>query len=240
MSTATFERECAEEIEAMGKDAELARMSKEWLLASCKHKYGYHFSWMGRPVIQLPTDLMMMQELIWKIRPDVVVETGIAHGGSLIFYASMLSLLNNNGFVIGIDIDIRPHNRKEIESHPMYSHIVMVEGSSVDNNVFQSVRERASGKKVLVCLDSLHTHEHVLQELRLYSSLVSFGSYVVVFDTTIEYFPQPGNRPWGPGNNPHTAIQTFLAETDAFEADSAIDAKLQISAAPGGYLKKIR
>ncbi|GHS90445.1 hypothetical protein AGMMS49957_16470 [Synergistales bacterium] len=142
--------------------------------------------------------------------------------------------------MIGIDIDIRAHNRKEIENHPLYSRIVLLEGSSTDKEIAEKVHERTQGKTTMVCLDSHHTHEHVLSELRLYAPLVSVGSYAVVFDTGVEFAPKPANRPWGPGNNPYTAVQAFLNETDGFEADRTIDAKLQISAAPGGYLRRVR
>jgi cephalosporin hydroxylase len=184
-----------------------------------------------------------MQEIIWRTKPDLIVETGIAHGGSIIFYASMLELLGGRGSVIGVDIEIRPHNRAEIEAHPMARRITMVEGSSTDEDTVRRVRELANGyERVLVVLDSNHTHEHVLRELELYSPLVRRGSYLVVFDTVIELAPAelfPG-RPWAPGNNPMTAVREFLARDDRFVVDHDLDNKLLISVAPGGYLRCIR
>ena len=174
------------------------------------------------------------------MKPDLIIETGIAHGGSLIFYASMLELLGNNGQVLEIDIDIREHNRVEIEKHPMYKRITMIEGSSIDENVVQNVRDFAKDKKkVLVALDSMHTHDHVLKELELYSPLVTKGSYIVVFDTIIEDMPKDffPDRPWSKGNNPKTAVWEFMKNNDRFEIDKKIENKLLITVAPDGYLK---
>lgn len=206
-------------------------------------KYSYNFSWLGRPIIQYPQDIMAMQELIWQVKPDLIIETGIAHGGSLIFYASMLELLGGDGELIGIDLDIREHNRIEIEKHPMYKRIEMLEGSSTDPEIIDSVKELAKGKKsVMVVLDSNHTHEHVLEELRLYSPFVTVGSYCVVFDTIVEDLPDDffSDRPWGKGNNPKTAVHEFLKENDSFEIDDNVENKLLITVAPDGYLKRIK
>lgn len=184
-----------------------------------------------------------MQEIIWRVKPDLIIETGIAHGGSLVFYASMLELLGNDGQVVGIDIDIRPHNRVEIEHHPMFKRIVLLQGSSVDDEVAEQVRSLAQGKRsVLVCLDSNHTHAHVLRELELYSSLVTKDSYLVVFDTIIEDMPVGSftDRPWDKGNNPKTAVWEFLKTNDRFEPDQEIPNKLLITVAPDGYLKCVR
>jgi cephalosporin hydroxylase len=183
-----------------------------------------------------------MQEIIWKIKPDLIIETGIAHGGSLIFYASMLELLGGNGQVVGIDIDIRKHNRVEIEKHPMFKRITMIEGSSTEEKIVEEVRRLAEGKKVLVCLDSNHTHEHVLCELELYAPLVSVGNYCVVFDTIIEDMPAGSfsDRPWDKGKNPKTAVYEFLKNNDYFEIDKNIENKLLITVAPDGYLRRIK
>jgi cephalosporin hydroxylase len=211
-------------------------------LESNKAKYSYNFSWMGRPIIQYPQDMIAMQEIIWDVKPDLIIETGIAHGGSLVYYASLLELIGN-GEILGIDIDIREHNRKAIEVHPMFKRIQMIEGSSLSEEVIRQVKARAAGKKkVLVSLDSNHTHEHVLQELKLYSEFVSMDSYLVVFDTIVEDLPDnylPG-RPWRKGDNPKTAVHDFLEQNDQFIIDQSIDNKLLISVAPGGYLKKVR
>jgi cephalosporin hydroxylase len=230
-------------IETMAADADLAKLSHAFFLKTCEHRYSYNFSWLGRPVIQYPQDLIATQEVIWSVKPDLIVETGIAHGGSLIFYASLLELIGGPGNVIGIDNDIRAHNRTAIEAHPLLRRISMVQGSSVDAAVARSVSEAARDKqRILVVLDSHHTHAHVLRELDLYSPLVRAGSYVIVFDTAIEQMPADAfpHRPWGPGNNPHTAVQEFLSRNDRFAVDSAIDNKLLISAAPGGYLRCVK
>jgi cephalosporin hydroxylase len=198
---------------------------------------------MGRPIIQFPQDIIAMQEIVWKVRPQLVVETGIAHGGSLIFYASMLELLGGDGVVLGIDIDIRAHNRAEIEKHPMFKRIKMIEGSSVDENVVSQVYEFAKDKTpTLVVLDSMHTHDHVLKELNAYSPLVTKDSYIVAFDTVVEDMPDNffQDRPWGKGNNPKTAVWEFLKSNDQFEIDKEIDEKLLITVAPDGYLKRIK
>lgn len=189
----------------------------------------------------MPQDLVAMQEIIWATKPDFIIETGIAHGGSLIFSASMLELIGK-GKVIGIDIDIRQHNRIEIEKHPIYHRIFMIEGSSVDEHVAEQVKMRTTGaKSVIVCLDSNHTHDHVLKELHFYTPLVSIGSYCVVSDTGIEYLSKDmiEDRPWGPGNNPLTAVWEFLKTNKEFEIDKSIEQKLLITSAPNGYLRRL-
>ncbi|PSB00899.1 cephalosporin hydroxylase family protein [Merismopedia glauca] len=221
----------------------LQLLTQKWFVDSCKQKYSYNFTWMGRPIIQYPQDIVAMQEIIWQIQPDLIVDTGIAHGGSLVFYASMLELIGNNGQVLGIDIDIRSHNRVEIEKHPMYKRISMIEGSSIDEKVAAAVYEFAKGKqRILVTLDSNHTHDHVLRELELYSPLVTKGSYLVVFDTAVEDLPDDffPDRPWGKGNNPKTAVWEFLKTNERFEIDRSIESKLLITVAPDGYLKCIK
>jgi cephalosporin hydroxylase len=196
---------------------------------------------MGRPIIKYPNDILILQEMIWNLKPDYIVETGIAHGGSIIFSSSMLELLGH-GEVIAVDIDIRQHNREEIEKHPMAKRITMIEGSSVDPTIVNSIKEKVKGKKVLVCLDSNHTHEHVLEELRLYADMVNVGSYIVCPDTFVEYFPKGycDDRPWDVGNNPMTALIAFLKEDDRFIIDKDIDNKLMITEGFDGYLKRIK
>jgi cephalosporin hydroxylase len=238
----------AQNITELGADNGLKSFSRAWQVEAAKHNYIYNFSWLGRPIIQLPQDVFAMQELIWSIQPDLIIETGIAHGGSLIFSASMLELNAacggpEQGEVLGIDIDIRVHNRKAIEGHPMSKRISMIQGSSIAPEVIEQVRARAAGKqRVLVCLDSNHTHDHVLAELKAYAPLTSAGSYCVVFDTAIEEVPaaMSGDRPWGPGNNPMTAVREFLKSTDRFEIDRDIPNKLLITVAPDGYLRCIK
>jgi len=233
-----FDEEKNRNIAAMASDSELRQLGLDLMHDTAKYKYTYNFTWLGIPVIQFPQDLCAMQEIIWKARPDLIVETGIAHGGSLIFYASMLQLLGSDGRVLGIDVDIRPHNRARIEAHPMATRIDMISGSSTDSRVVLQVAAHAAGKKTVVVLDSNHTHEHVLAELEAYSPLVSKGSYLVVFDTTIEDQPEGffAGRPWGKTNNPKTAVWEFLRSNDRFEIDKSIEAKLVVTVARDGYL----
>jgi cephalosporin hydroxylase len=238
-----FNREKKENIKKIIENTHLASISKDWLIEVSKCKYSYNFTWLGRPIIQFPQDIIAMQEIIWQIKPDMIIETGIAHGGSIIFYASMLELIAQNGLVVGIDIDIREHNRIEIEKNPMFKRIKMIQGSSIDEEIFKKVKKYARHrKKVMVVLDSNHTHDHVLNELRLYSPLVSVGSYVVVFDTIVEDMPTDffPNRPWGRGNNPRTAVREFLKENDRFKIDNDIGGKLLITVAQDGFLKCIK
>jgi cephalosporin hydroxylase len=221
----------------------IQKISRAWLDEATRCKYVGNFTWMGRPVIQIPQDLIALQEIIWRVKPRLIIETGIAHGGSLVFHASLLKLARKHGRVVGIDVDIRRHNRIEIEKHPMAKRITMIEGSSVAPDVIKKVRALAKKKNpVMVILDSNHSHEHVLEELKAYSPLVTKGSYLVVFDTAIEDTPDElwKNRPWGKGNNPKTAVAEFLRMNDRFEIDAEIENKLMITAAPSGYLKCAR
>lgn len=237
-----FQQERDAEITRMANDADFADLSNRWMQRSIQHRYSYNFTWLGRPIIQYPQDLVAMQEVLWTVRPQLVIETGVAHGGSLIFYASILELLGE-GRVLGIDIDIREHNRQAIEAHPMFSRIDLLQGSSISPSILEEVSRRVQGVgPVLVCLDSNHTHDHVLEELHRYADFVSVGSYLVVFDTIVEYLPADSNgqRPWGPGDNPWTAVQRFLELRDDFALDSRLESKLCLSVAPGGYLRRVR
>lgn len=236
-----FRNERSADIEAMAKDKELQRKSLDWMLHADKYKYTYNFQWLGRPIIKFPSDIVVSQEIIWQVQPDLIIETGIAHGGSVIFSASMMALLGGAGRVLGIDIDIRSHNRREIETHPMAKRITMIEGSSTDPDVLAQVREIAkSCERVMVFLDSLHTHEHVARELELYAPLVSVGSYLVLPDTFIEHFPKGyyADRPWDVGNNPMTAMRDFLQLNPNFEIDQETCSKLSITEAIDGYLRR--
>jgi len=197
---------------------------------------------MGRPIIQYPQDMIAMQEIIWEVRPDLIIETGIAHGGSLVFYASLLELIGE-GEIVGIDIDIREHNRREIEKHPMFKRIKLIEVSSISKEVVDQVKDTVKGKsRILVLLDSNHTHDHVMHELNLYAPFVSKNSYLVVFDTIVEDYPKGSikDRPWDTGNNPKTAVHQFIKENESFIIDQKIDNKLLISVSPNGYLKRIK
>lgn len=242
-----YKNEVAENIRQLGEDKDVQALSRIWSRETNQHKYTYNFSWLGRPIIQYPQDMVVMQEIIWEVKPDLIIETGIAHGGSLIFSAAMLELVasctGSEGEVFGIDIDIRAHNREAIEAHPMFKRISMIQGSSIAPETIEQVKAKAAGKqRVLVCLDSNHTHEHVLAELEAYAPLTSVGSYCVVFDTLIEDMPADmfPDRPWGPGNNPKTAVREYLKTHSEFEIDKRIDHKLLISVAPDGYLMRVR
>ena len=236
-----FKQERTERVASYAGKAELKAAADTFNVVSNRDQYSYNFSWMGRPIIQYPQDMMAMQELIWDIKPDLIIETGIAHGGSLIYYASLMELIGK-GEVLGIDIDIREHNRREIEAHPMFKRIQMIQGSAIDEDLVTEVARRAEGKQtIMVCLDSNHTHAHVLRELELYAPFVTVGSYCVVFDTIVEDMPKGAyDRPWDVGNNPKTAVWEYLKHNDNFEIDHQIDNKLLISVAPEGYLKRVK
>ncbi|MCS3802500.1 cephalosporin hydroxylase [Chromobacterium alkanivorans] len=252
-----FAREVEQNIQGLAEDQELQQLSRVWTREVARHKWSYNFAWMGRPAIQFPNDAWAMQELIWQVKPDLIIEAGIAHGGSLVYYASLLAMLDmceavESGVacdpaktrrkVLGLDIDIRSHNRVAIENHPMANWIQMIEGSSVAPETIAKVADIAKGyRRILVSLDSNHTHEHVLAELKAYAPLVTAGSYCVVFDTIVDEMPAElsANRPWGPGNNPKTAVREYLAQHPEFEIDADIHHKLLITVAPDGYLKRI-
>jgi cephalosporin hydroxylase len=254
-----FEREVQDRIASNAEDETLKDSAQAFVRPSITSKYSYNFFWLGRPVIQYPQDIVAMQEIIWSVKPDLIIETGIAHGGSLIFSASMLELNaacggQQDAEVLGVDIDIRAHNRKAIEEHPMFKRISMIEGSSIAPEIIEQVTAAAARKqRVLVCLDSNHTRDHVLAELEAYAPLASLGSYCVVFDTIIEDLSAEmcPDRPWGPGNNPKTAVWEYLRRLNEegrkasdgtrlfYEADRTIESKLLITAAPDGYLRRI-
>ncbi len=264
-----FEQERQTNIADLSRDQPLRILSLKWLQDSLRYKYSYNFSYLGRPIIQYPQDMVAIQELIWVIKPDIIIETGIAHGGSLIMSASMLALLDycdavekrqtldphaTHRRVLGIDIDIRAHNRAAIEAHPMSHRIDMIQGSSIAPEVVAKVHNAAAGyQRVLVILDSNHTHDHVLAELEAYAPLTTPGSYCVVFDTIIEDLPDSmfPDRPWGKGNNPKTAVWEYLRRLKEekrtaadgtpliLEIDSALESKLLITVAPDGYLRRV-
>ena len=243
----TFNEEVNERITESGNDLALTESGLAFTKASVAAKYSYNFSWLGRPIIQYPQDIVAMQELIWSVQPDLIIETGIAHGGSLIFSASMLELNAacggpQNAEVLGLDIDIRAHNREAIMGHPMSRRITMLQGSSIAPRIIEQVIAKAAGReRVMVCLDSNHTHDHVLAELNAYAPLTSVGSYCVVFDTIVEDMPADmfPDRPWGPGNNPKTAVREYIESHPEFKVDKQMDFKLLVSVAPDGYLRRI-
>ncbi|MCJ9754319.1 cephalosporin hydroxylase family protein [Neorhizobium sp. BETTINA12A] len=253
-----FTKEVEARVAAVPGNKELTDSAAQFMRTSIASQYSYNYFWLGRPIIQYPQDMVAMQELIWTVKPDLIIETGIAHGGSLILSASMLALLELSEAaekgevvdpakpkrkVLGIDIDIRPHNKAAIEAHPMASRIEMIQGSSIAPEIMDQVRKVAAGySRILISLDSNHTHEHVLEELKLYAPLTSVGSYCVVFDTVVEDLPKElaGNRPWGPGDNPKTAVFEYLKTHPEFEIDKSIENKLLITVAPDGFLKRVR
>jgi cephalosporin hydroxylase len=265
-----FQEEVARNIDALGRAHDMHDLSLKWLRGTLPYHYSYNFTWLGRPIIQYPQDIVAIQELIWRVRPDLIIETGVAHGGSIVLSASILALLDycearahtrdpdsvrSERRVIGIDIAIRAHNRAAISAHPLSHKIELIEGSSTSPAVVASVRERAQRHStVMVILDSNHTHEHVLSELEAYGPMVSEESYCVVFDTVIEQLPDQTfrDRPWGRGNSPMTAVRRFLSLIAAgdrlgadgrkllFEIDRRIDSKLLVSVAPEGYLRRIK
>ena len=237
-----FKLDVQSNIEGLKQDRDVQALSRIWLREITPHKYAYNFSWMGRPIIQFPQDMMAMQEIVWAVKPDLIIETGIAHGGSILFYASLLELMGH-GEVLGIDIDIREHNRQAILQHPMSKRVRMIEGSSVDAAVVAQVQAIAQGKRAIVVLDSNHTHEHVLAEMHAYAPLVCEGGYCIVMDTLVEDMPQrffTDDRPWRVGDNPKTAVAEYLQSDDRFEVDVDLEAKLLITVAPGGYLRRMR
>lgn len=248
MNPAEFAQQSAREIASQGADKLLLAATRDLHRAMGRYNYFHHFSWAGLPVIQCPQDIIQMQELVWRIQPDLVIETGVARGGSLMLYASLLALNAMCGGpqdakVLGVDINIREHNRAKIEAHPLFNRISMIEGSSISPYVIDKVRAFVDRKaKVIVCLDSNHTHDHVLAELEAYAPLTSVGSYCVVFDTLIDEFPAEDyrNATWGPGNNPKTAVREFLMTHTEFEIDKSIQDKLLMTGAPDGFLKRVR
>ncbi len=229
----------AQAIARMAADDELKRAAHDFLIGSGRYRYAYNFTWLGRPIIQYPQDIVALQEIVWRVKPERIVETGIAHGGSTIFFASMLELAGGAGRVTAVDVDIRAHNRAAIEAHPLYRRVTMIEGSSVDPQIAQRVRDDVGGHApVMVVLDSNHTADHVARELQLYAPLVTRGSYLVVMDTVVEHMPEDSfpDRPWSRGNSPMTAVRAFLATTDRFVVDAEIEDKLLVTVAPSGYL----
>lgn len=253
-----FQQLVEENILKLGSDTALAEKTLQWVIDVARYNYPYNFSWLGRPIIQFPQDMIAMQELIWEVKPDLIIETGIAHGGSLIMNASLLALLDHcdaiesgelidpakpKRRVLGIDIDIREHNRKAIETHPLSNRIDMIQGSAIAKEVIEQVHGYAKNyQRILISLDSNHTHDHVLAELEAYAPLTSVDSYCVVFDTAIEDAPKDLflDRPWGPGDNPKTAVWEYLKTHSEFEIDKSIQKKLLITVAPDGYLKRTR
>lgn len=240
--SAKFKKEVEESIRAQGINEALKKASSAFMAESIRSRYSYNFTWLGRPIIQYPQDIIAIQEIIYKIQPDLIIETGIAHGGSLILHASICELIGK-GEVLGIDIDIRQHNKVEILNHKMNKRISMIQGSSANPEIIKQVAAHAKGKEsVLVILDSNHTHDHVLAEIKNYAPLVTVGSYLMVFDTIVEDLDDSYNkdRPWSVGNNPKTAVFEFLKNNDDFVIDNSIDSKLLLSVAPDGYLKRIK
>jgi cephalosporin hydroxylase len=198
-------------------------ISREWVRVGWGLKYSYQFTWLGRPIIQMPEDMVRIQEVIYQVQPDVIIETGVAHGGSLVFYASLCKLLGK-GRVIGIDIEIRPHNRSALEKHEFFNLITLIEGSSTSPSIVEQVRAFVRPEdKVLVMLDSCHTKEHVRNEMEVYGPLVTPGSYMVAADGIMQDLSDvPGGKPDWNWNNPSTAAVEFAAEHPEFKLESPI------------------
>tara|TARA_B100000989_G_scaffold296876_1_gene281099 strand:+ start:633 stop:1415 length:783 start_codon:yes stop_codon:yes gene_type:complete len=254
-----FKKKIDRQLKDQKKNRSINNLSKKWMKESIKSNYSYHFEWLGRPIIQYPQDIIAVQQILWETKPDLIIETGIARGGSLIFYASILDLISkcggpSNFKIIGIDVDIRKHNKKRILSHAMSKNIEMIEGSSIDLKIFHKVKKKCkNAKKILILLDSNHTQNHVFEELKLYGSIVSKNSYMIVFDTIIENLPNKfyRNRPWSKGNNPKTAVVKYLKEIKnknyfdqrgrklKFIKDDMIENKILLTTSPGGFLKRV-
>ncbi len=239
--TRQFDLEKEKRIRSYIDETQLLTTGKEFLLESLKLNYSYNFHWMGMPIIQYPQDIVALQEIVWDTRPDLIIETGVARGGSILLYASLLEMMQSNGIVVGIDIDIRKHNRRRIIKHPLSHRIRLIENSSVDPKTIEEINRYSEGKKrIMVTLDSNHTHQHVLRELNLLAPFVSDGCYLVVFDTVVEDMPEKSfpDRPWGKGNNPKSAVTEFLRQNKEFQVDQLLEQKLIITAAPSGYLRR--
>lgn len=227
---------------AQDKDEQLKTLAQNFNVASYMYDWGYQWTWLGMPIIQLPTDILVAQEILWQARPTLVIETGIAWGGSIVYYASILQLLGE-GRVVGIDRVLPDKNRAEIMKYPFSHRINLLQGSSIADDTFEQVRQLVRpDDRVMVLLDSNHTHDHVLAELRLYAPLVTKGQFLVVSDTSVEYLPdqKPRQRPWGPGSNPLTALRAYMAESDRFAVDEYIDSKLLLTYTPHGYLRCVK
>ena len=235
-----FELFVKNNINKIKKNKKFNYKSKEWSLLASKIKYHYNFTWLGLPIIKFPNDILVMQEVIWNVKPDVIIETGIARGGSLIFFASLMKLINKKGLVIGVDIDIRKKNELALKKHPLSKNIKLFKGSSISEEIIKKLKKNLFNKKVLVVLDSMHTEEHVLKELEIYSKIVTKNSYLIVQDTFVEFFPKNHfkNRPWDKGNNPLTAVKKFLKTNKNFVVDNKISSKIGITENPMGYLIK--
>ena len=237
---AEFARLRAQHIDTLGADQSLRETTRAWFQSASKHRYSYHFDWMGIPIIQFPQDLVALQEVVWASKPDAIIETGIAHGGSLVFYASLMRAMGIDSPVIGIDVDIRGHNRELLDQHPLRSRIELIEGSSTAPETLVQVRKAlGSATNPVVVLDSNHEFSHVLLELELYSAFVKRGSYLVVLDTIVDDMPEDFSegRPWGPGRGPKRAVAEFLKKNQRFSVDQNYNKKLLITVAPDGFLR---
>jgi cephalosporin hydroxylase len=224
----------------MDGDAALRAAAKDVLIRADQYHWSYQWTWLGLPIIQMPEDIVILQEIIWQTKPTVILETGIARGGSMVFFASLLELLGE-GRVIGVELELRPHNREAMLTHPLMRRIEIIDGSSIADATHRQVCSRINlNDRVMVVLDSNHTHQHVYRELRLYGPLVSRGQFLVVADTVIEDIPRQDHRPraWGPGDNPSTALDAYLRETDAFVRDQYYNSKLLLTSSPRGYLRR--
>jgi len=243
----TLENEGCTETHAIGTPEAFSIISKAWLRSGWDTKYVYSFSWLGRPIIQLPEDMLRIQEVIFELKPDVIIETGVAHGGSLVFYAGLFKAMGK-GRVIGVDIEIRPHNRQAIEAHPLFDAITLVEGSSIEPHIVKTVKALVQPReKVIVMLDSNHTKAHVLAELEAYSDLVSVGSYIVAADGIMgDLVGAPRSENDWDWNNPKAAAEAFLKSNANFIMEDPVlpfnEGQITegVTYWPGAWLRKIK
>jgi len=237
-----LEKSKRETAAAAAQNEGLRKTSMDFIVESDKFGYGYQWTWLGLPFIQMPQDMIVTQELIWQTKPDVIIETGVAWGGSVVFSASLLQLIGK-GEVVGIDLNLYDHVKDQIMSYPFSNRVHLYKGSSTDPEIVKKVLSHIKpGQSVMVMLDSNHTHQHVLDELRAYAPHVTKGQYLVVSDTVVEDMPKQEHRPrpWGPGDNPKTALRAYLKETDRFEVDPYVNGKLLLTYSPEGYCRCIK
>ena len=225
---------------SQSNNLEFQAASSDWMQLAVDNKYSHQFDWLGVPIIQMPEDLIIFQEIVYKTRPDLIIETGVARGGSIIFWASIQKLCGITGKVLGVDVDIRQHARSAINDSNFKDEIDLIEGSSIEDKVVDQVKKIISQhKRIMVVLDSNHTHEHVLSELEIYSKFVSKDCFLLVLDTVIDDLKVDSTRPWGPGSSPKSAAKEFMLKTsEDFINEQSYENRALLSVAPNGYWRK--